>query len=218
MVLYRFVDYLFDREDVFGELGADIAIAIAGTKPGLWLSDGELPSSAYFILSPPYSIYKIIDDLFQDLLGSDPTDPTDGCDCACPCHDDHDSSPPPLPEIPITLSSPIILDLDGDGVETVYLGNGVHFDHDGNGFAEKTGWAGADDAMLVFDRNGNGLVDDGRELFGNNSVLANGQKAANGFGNIPSLHQVDELFTLDALGITALNASASGTNYNSVAA
>ncbi len=79
------------------------------------------------------------------------------------------------------LASPLILDLDGDGVETVGLGSGVKFDHDGNKFAESTGWVGADDGLLVIDRNGNGSIDSGSELFGNNTALKDGKAAANGF-------------------------------------
>ena len=78
-------------------------------------------------------------------------------------------------------TSPLIVDLDGDGVETTSVANGVYFDHDGNGFAERTGWVGKDDGLLVRDINGNGQIDNGTELFGNNSVLSNGQNAANGF-------------------------------------
>ncbi|WP_143481806.1 calcium-binding protein, partial [Pseudomonas citronellolis] len=78
-------------------------------------------------------------------------------------------------------ASPLILDLDGDGVETLGKDAGIHFDHDGNGFAELSGWVGKDDGLLVFDRNGNGEIDDGSELFGNNTDLADGGKATNGF-------------------------------------
>ncbi|MBV6407860.1 MAG: hypothetical protein EFKGCFLK_01428 [Rhodocyclaceae bacterium] len=77
--------------------------------------------------------------------------------------------------------SPIILDLDGDGVETMAVGAGAYFDHNADGFAESTGWVGADDGLLVFDRDGNGRIDSGRELFGSETLLANGEKAANGF-------------------------------------
>lgn len=83
--------------------------------------------------------------------------------------------------------SPLILDLDGDGVETTSLANGVFFDHDGNGFAEQSGWVGKDDGLLVLDRNGNSTIDDGSELFGNNTTLANGNKAANGFAALREL-------------------------------
>ncbi|SMB25560.1 protein of unknown function [Sterolibacterium denitrificans] len=86
-----------------------------------------------------------------------------------------------------TQASPLILDLDGDGVETLSKAEGVHFDHDGNGFAELSGWVGKDDGLLVWDRNGNGQIDAGSELFGNNTRLANGQKAANGFAALAEL-------------------------------
>lgn len=75
---------------------------------------------------------------------------------------------------------PIVLDLDGDGIETVGFASGVHFDHDGNGFAELTGWVAPDDGLLVFDRSGNGDIDNGSELFGNYSLVGN-ETAQNGF-------------------------------------
>ena len=84
-------------------------------------------------------------------------------------------------------ASPLALDLDGDGVETTTVESGVYFDHDDNGFAEKSGWVGKDDGLLVRDINNNGLIDDGTELFGNNSVLSSGQKAANGFEALADL-------------------------------
>lgn len=87
--------------------------------------------------------------------------------------------------------SPLILDLDGDGVETISSKNGVFFDHDGNGFAEKSGWVGKDDGLLVWDRNGNGQIDNGSELFGNQTHAggAAGVQAANGFLALKALDQ-----------------------------
>ncbi len=76
---------------------------------------------------------------------------------------------------------PLVLDLDGDGLETSGLDERVHFDHDGDGFAERTGWAGADDGLLALDRNGNGSIDNGTELFGDQTPLIGGGNAANGF-------------------------------------
>lgn len=64
------------------------------------------------------------------------------------------------------MRSPLTLVLDRDGVETVSVNDGVYFDHDGNGFAEKSGWVSKDDAILVRDLNNNGQIDDGSELFG----------------------------------------------------
>ncbi|MGB4347843.1 MAG: calcium-binding protein [Burkholderiaceae bacterium] len=82
---------------------------------------------------------------------------------------------------------PLILDLDGDGIETISTSAGIHFDHDGNYFAETTGWVGKDDGLLVWDKNGNGAIDNGGELFGNNTLLNNGSKAANGFAALADL-------------------------------
>lgn len=85
------------------------------------------------------------------------------------------------------IPSPIILDLDGDGVETVALSSGIWFDHASDGFAEQTGWVGADDGLLVRDIDGNGRIDTGAELFGSETLLAVGGKAANGFKALAEL-------------------------------
>ena len=75
-------------------------------------------------------------------------------------------------------TSPLILDLDGDGVEADAI---TYFDHEGDGWAELSSWANEDDGTLVWDRNADGVINDGSELFGNNTVLQNGNKAAHGF-------------------------------------
>ncbi|MBT0730466.1 calcium-binding protein, partial [Rosenbergiella nectarea] len=77
------------------------------------------------------------------------------------------------------LASPLIVDLDSDGVETAEAP--VYFDHDGNGYAQLSGWVGKDDGLLVLDLNGNHIIDDGSELFGNNTMSSSGNTAKNGF-------------------------------------
>ncbi len=77
-------------------------------------------------------------------------------------------------------TSPIVIDLDGDGIETLKVGV-TYFDLDSDGLSERSGWVSPDDGLLVHDRNGDGRITDGAELFGNNSILRNGEKAANGF-------------------------------------
>ncbi|KZN40342.1 hypothetical protein N483_17470, partial [Pseudoalteromonas luteoviolacea NCIMB 1944] len=84
-------------------------------------------------------------------------------------------------------ASPIILDLDGDGVETVGLMANIHFDHNGDGFKELTGFVAADDGLLVRDLNGDGVINSGKELFGDQTLLASGLKASNGFEALAEL-------------------------------
>ncbi|WP_432695228.1 calcium-binding protein [Marinobacterium sp. YM272] len=79
------------------------------------------------------------------------------------------------------ITSPLVVDLDGDGVETLAKTEYIYFDHDGNGVAERTGWVASDDGILVMDKNGDGQISSGNELFGSNTQLANGDAAANGF-------------------------------------
>ena len=81
-------------------------------------------------------------------------------------------------------TSPLILDLDGDGVEADAI---TYFDHSGDGWTELSRWADEDDGVLVWDRNNDGVINDGSELFGDNTVLANGNKAAHGFAALADL-------------------------------
>ena len=86
------------------------------------------------------------------------------------------------------IPSPIILDLDGDGVvATLNRDEDVHFDHAADGFAERTGWVAPGDGLLVWDANANGQIDSGRELFGSETLLPNGLRAANGFEALKTL-------------------------------
>ncbi|MBK2356768.1 hypothetical protein [Francisella hispaniensis] len=82
---------------------------------------------------------------------------------------------------------PLTFDLDGDGIETVSFEQGVLFDHQSTGVKEGMGWVSSDDGLLVRDLDGNGTIDSGRELFGDNTLKADGTKAAHGFEALSEL-------------------------------
>ena len=90
---------------------------------------------------------------------------------------------------------PILLDLDGNGIKTVGLAANIHFDYDNDGVLTQTGWVGNGDALLVLDRNSNGNIDNGAELFGDYTPItrtnADGSTtttyAPNGFAALASL-------------------------------
>ena len=85
------------------------------------------------------------------------------------------------------IPCPVVLDLDADGVETTSVQGATFFDHNADGFAERTGWVGRDDGLLARDRNGNGSIESGRELFGNHTLRTTGGEAAHGYEALADL-------------------------------
>lgn len=77
--------------------------------------------------------------------------------------------------------SPLVLDLDGNGIETVGTAQGVRFDLAATGQSAQIGWVSGGDGLLAIDRNRDGQISDGTELFGNATRLANGSQAADGW-------------------------------------
>ena len=134
-------------------------------------------------------------------------------------------------------STPIILDLDGNGVKTLSIASGVQFDLLANGATQNTGWVSRGDGLLVLDRNHDGSINDGSELFGSSTLLANGNRASDGYvalneldsnhdgvissadaafadlrvwvdGNSDGLSSAAEISTLASLNITKLDLQA----------
>ena len=132
-------------------------------------------------------------------------------------------------------TDPLILNLDSKGLAVLAASStSARFDHNNDGIATATGWAAVGNGLLVLDRNGNGKIDGGRELFGDNTTLSNGATAAHGYAaladfdsngdhvidaldsifsqlqvwqdfNQNGLSEENELFTMQALGIQSLN-------------
>jgi hypothetical protein len=69
------------------------------------------------------------------------------------------------PAFPTCKGSPLVLDLAGDGIRPTDRAGGVRFDLLGLG-PQRTAWVRGDDALLALDRDGNGRIDGGAELFG----------------------------------------------------
>ena len=130
---------------------------------------------------------------------------------------------------------PLVLDLDGDGIELTGVDDGAQFDLDADGSMDQTAFVSGDDGLLALDRNGNGVIDDGGELFGDQHGAVNGfdelarfDDNADGridaadavFSSLRVLYDVDgdglialhELGTLAALNIASIDLAVQDTD------
>ena len=87
---------------------------------------------------------------------------------------------------------PLAIDLNNDGIKGTNLDYKINFDLDNNGFKEATSWIDNNDAFIAIDKNNNGAIDNGSELFGNKSISNNAYaytnpNAKNGFESLKEL-------------------------------
>ena len=131
--------------------------------------------------------------------------------------------------------TPLVLDLNGDGVNLVNKSAGVMFDMDNNGTLDHTSWVAPQDGLLAIDLNHDGVINNQSELFGNTSTTNSGFATlanydVNGDGvinakdadfskllvwqdvNQDGISQVGELHSLESLGIASINLNAADVN------
>jgi Ca2+-binding RTX toxin-like protein len=64
-----------------------------------------------------------------------------------------------------SMFAPLAIDLDGDGVELIDMDASTAFyDLNGDGFRTHLGWVSADDGFLAYDKNTDGIIQDGDEI------------------------------------------------------
>ncbi|MCD7895545.1 MAG: hypothetical protein LUG50_02590 [Planctomycetaceae bacterium] len=126
------------------------------------------------------------------------------------------------------LCDPLVFDLGDEGINLTSAEDGVYFDIKGDGTPVKTAFIQGNNAFLYLDENGNGVVDDANELFGDHAGHANGfeklrQYDDNGDGvidendeiysqlrlwrdlNGDGVNQLEESLTLAKAGIKSIN-------------
>ncbi len=203
-------DNLADFIDALDQLSDDIQWAI--DNPGQLLPGEPVSPWADGLIDPQSSTSIELPPWMQDVIG--------GFDDAT------------------NTSSPLVLDLDGDGIELAALnGTGsIYWDIDVDGMAEASGWITGGDGLLAIDLDADGVINDHAELFGNKTGSANGFVALAAYdtnsddaitsadtqfddllvwvdANADGHSQADELHTLDDLSITSIDLDYSNVHY-----
>lgn len=154
-------------------LSCDVTIGLSGSNNGVGISVSFPPSTLWqqeapaktsacgAVLDPNFtpSCSAVVPGPIGEIRTTEePPDPPTGVPSCCPPGEICPGTP-----------SPIIIDVDGHGFHLTDAENGVKFDIRGDGHPIQIGWtaAGAQNAFLALDRNGDGTITSGKELFGN---------------------------------------------------
>ena len=119
-------------------------------------------------------------------------------------------------DLAASTRSVAIADLANDGIEILSRSSGVRFDMDDDSFLELTEWVSPDDALVAIDRNLNGIIDTGNDLFAgnfawldaNNDQLFSRSDPAFEYmrfwqdNNSNGISDSGEMLTLDSLGVS----------------
>lgn len=87
----------------------------------------------------------------------------------------------------VVAATPLVLDLNGDGVQTTSFSESMLFDLLATGTKQSLGWVSKQDGLLAIDLTGDGQINSGAELFGSSTVLANGAHAKDGWAALAAL-------------------------------
>ena len=232
--LYLVGQYLYERQNRDEQNPDSNSPSTDPTTPSIDPITPPVPTPENPVWTSPFPLYPLSPENWKGAYWDD------GSQCLAPwVHDPNWSR-----SNEYHIVDPLVLDLNGDGIKTVAQ-NGYHgamFDFNANGIQNATGWISKEDGLLVLDRNKDGIINNGTELFGDTTPI--GKKTAeNGFAALASLDtnkdgkitaqdkqfaqlkiwqdlngdgvsQKNELKTLKQLGITELNLDYKESNLN----
>ena len=202
-------NYAYANMGIYANSGNQVSVSLVPPIPGAWAlttyHPGQTPAYVVQVGEDTFAqsagfAQAVLNQEFGHVVGFDDVT-TSGCETSTVMGPLTPSSfttfgpadrngvnnnyPPPAPwNCNPTDCSPIILDLGRHGFELT--GPEVSFDLTGAGHPQLLGWtaSGAEDGFLVLDRNGNGTIDNGTELFGDFTPIGwgpMGRRANNGF-------------------------------------
>ncbi len=144
------------------------------TRPGLEGVFGVAADAGHFVMTNRLYTSNVKPATADECNTDDPPPPAD-----CECDE---------------TQEPLVLDMDGNGLQLVGAASGVMFDAENSGTKIRIGWTqgSSKDALVARDLNGNGKIDGGHELFGDATETPDGLLAANGFEALNAFDRNDD--------------------------